>query len=414
MTEPVKVIVIGGGAAGLMAAGTAAMEGADVTVFEKNDRPGRKLLITGKGRCNITNEADIDTFIKNFPETGRFLYSALYTFSNWQVIDFFRKYGVLTQIERGGRIFPESGAAKDVVDALVKYTKESGAKYYFKQAVKGIVVEAGQVIGVRTKEGSFHAANKVILATGGLSYPGTGSSGDGYEMARKLGHTIQSLLPSLVPLVTKETWINQLQGLSLRNVKLTFYQQDKMIGEDFGEMLFTDYGLTGPIVLSLSRTVVPLLAEGEVVGSLDLKPALSEEKLDERIQRDFAKYSRKDFKNSLNDLLPRLLIPVIIQLVEISEEKKIHQITAEERGRLVHLLKNLTFTVVDHRGFREAIVTRGGVDTREINPGTMESKLVKGLYFAGEVIDLDAYTGGFNLQAAFSTGYLAGISVVEG
>lgn len=412
MTNTQKVIVIGGGAAGLMAAGTAAREGADVTLFEKNDRPGKKLLITGKGRCNITNETEIEDFIKNFPDTGKFLYSALYTFSNWQVIDFFNQYGVPTKVERGGRIFPASGVAKDVVEALKRYTDDFGVKYAYKQAIDEIVVEDQHVTGVRTKEGSFYPADRVVLATGGSSYPGTGSSGDGYRMAKAIGHTVTPILPSLVPLETAEEWVPKLQGLSLRNVTLTFTYDGKKLGEDFGEMLFTHYGISGPIVLSLSREVVPLLQNGQVQASLDLKPALDDDTLDKRLQRDFEKYTRKDFKNALDDLLPKMLIPVVIELSGIDPEKKIHQVTAEERKNLGHLLKNITFTIVGHRGFREAIVTRGGVDIKEIDPSTMESKLVSGLYFAGEVIDLDAYTGGYNLQGAFSTGYLAGISVL--
>lgn len=412
MTKTQKVIVIGGGAAGLMAAGTAAREGANVTLFEKNDRPGKKLLITGKGRCNITNEAEIEEIIKNFPDTGKFLYSALYTFSNWQVIDFFNQYGVPTKVERGGRIFPTSGIAKDVVEALHRYTKDFGVDFAYKHAVDEITVEDQQVTGIRTKEGTFFPADRVILATGGSSYPGTGSSGDGYRMAAAVGHQVISVMPSLVPLVTAEDWILELQGLSLKNVTLTLSQKGEKICEEFGEMLFTHYGVSGPIVLTMSREVVPRLQDGQIEASLDLKPALDDETLDKRLQRDFEKYNRKDFKNSLDDLLPKMIIPVLINLSGIDPEKKVHQITAEERKNLGQLLKNLPFTIVKDRGFKEAIVTRGGVAIKEIDPSTMESKLIPGLYFAGEVIDLDAYTGGYNLQGAFSTGYLAGISVV--
>lgn len=413
MGKMIKVAVIGGGAAGLMAAGTAAREGAAVTVFEKNERPGRKILITGKGRCNITNDAEIETFIRSFPDTGKFLYSAFYTFSNWQVVEFFEKYGVPTQVERGGRIFPTSGQAKDIADALYKYAKDQGVKFVFEKPVKKIVVEDDRVTGVMADGGYLASADRVILATGGASYPGTGSTGDGYRMAGEVGHKVTPLLPSLVPLVTEESWVRQVAGLDLRNVSLKLEQNGNVIGEEFGEMSFTDYGITGPIVLTLSRDTVPLLEQGPVTGKIDLKPALDTEKLDLRLQRDFETYKNKPFKNALDDLLPRILIPVVIQLSEISEEKKVNQITTEERRRLGGLLKGLELTIIDHRGFREAIVTRGGVHIKEIDPATMQSKKIAGLYFAGEVIDLDAYTGGYNLQAAFSTGYLAGLAAAE-
>lgn len=414
MSQARQVIVIGAGAAGLMAAGTAAKEGAEVTILEKNDRPGKKLLITGKGRCNITNDADIESVIRSFPDTGKFLYSAIYTFSNWQVVDFFEKYGVPTQVERGGRVFPASGLAKDVVEALARYTRDFGVHCSYHQDVEGMDLEDGQVVGVRVRGKGLIPAERVILATGGSSYPGTGSTGDGYRIAESLGHTIKPLIPSLVPLVTKESWVTEMQGLSLRNVTLTLTQNGNKIGEEFGEMMFTHFGITGPIVLTLSRDTVPLLKKGPVTASVDLKPALDSMKLDQRLQRDFEAYINKDFKNALDDLLPKSMIPIIIRLSGIPEEKKVNQITAEERKTLGHLIKHLTFTVIGHRGFKEAIVTRGGVHTKEIDPSTMQSKKVAGLYFAGEVIDLDAYTGGFNLQAAFSTGYLAGLSAAQG
>lgn len=413
MGKIIKVAVIGGGAAGLMAAGTAAREGASVTIFEKNERPGRKILITGKGRCNITNDAEIETFIRSFPDTGKFLYSAFYTFSNWQVVEFFEKYGVPTQVERGGRIFPTSGQAKDVADALYKYAKDQGVKFVFSRSIDKLLVEDGKARGVVAEGGYLALADRVILTTGGSSYPGTGSTGDGYRMAREVGHTVTPLLPSLVPLVTKENWVKQLAGLDLRNVSLQLEQNGKVIGEEFGEMSFTEHGITGPIVLSLSRDTVPLLEHGPVTAKIDLKPALDTEKLDLRLQRDFEAYKNKVFKSALDDLLPRILIPVIIELSGISEEKKVNQVTTEERRRLGGLLKGLQVTITGHRGFKEAIVTRGGVHIKEIDPSTMESKKIPGLYFAGEVIDLDAYTGGYNLQAAFSTGYLAGLSAAE-
>lgn len=414
MSQATRIFVIGAGAAGLMAAGTAAREGAAVTVLEKNDRPGKKLLITGKGRCNITNDADLESIIRSFPDTGKFLYSALYTFSNWQVVDFFERAGVPTQVERGGRIFPASGLAKDVVTALEQYVRDSGASLSFGRDVESVEVADGKAVGVRIRGNGVIPCERVILATGGASYPGTGSTGDGYRMAQRVGHTIRPLIPSLVPLVAEEAWVAELQGLSLRNVTLTLSQNGKKIGEEFGEMMFTHFGITGPVVLTLSRETVPLLKQGPVTACVDLKPALDHEKLDQRLQRDFEEYINKDFKNALDDLLPKSMIPVLIRLSGIPEEKKVNQITAGERKRLGALIKGLTFTVVGHRGFKEAIVTRGGVHTKEIDPSTMESKKVAGLYFAGEVIDLDAYTGGFNLQAAFSTGYLAGLSAAQG
>lgn len=419
MSQQLKVIIIGAGAAGLFAAGTAASYGADVTIIEKNERPGKKLLITGKGRCNLTNEADMETFIRNFPDTGRFLYSALSTFSNVDVIDFFERYRVPTQVERGGRIFPKSGVARDVVTALVNYTKDSGVKYVFKDPCQKIVSKNDRVIGIKTVSGDYYPAERVILATGGLSYPRTGSTGDGYQLAEQLGHTINPVLPSLVPLVTKEKWVTELQGLSLRNVRLSLFTEERffekrLLTEEFGEMLFTDYGISGPIVLRMSRDVIPFLKTGHVKASLDLKPALPLEKLDQRLRRDFEKYARRDFKNALGDLLPRLLIPVIIRLSKIPEEKKVHQITANERIQLAKLIKNLNFVINGHRGFNEAIVTRGGVNIKEIFPKTMQSRLISGLYIVGELLDLDGYTGGYNLQAAFSTGYLAGISAAQG
>ncbi|MCG8642465.1 MAG: aminoacetone oxidase family FAD-binding enzyme, partial [Desulfobacterales bacterium] len=290
---------------------------------------------------------------------------------------------------------------------------DHGVNYVFKKAVEEILLSENKVTGVKLKDGTMIKADRVILATGGSSYPGTGSSGDGYKMARKIGHSITSLYPSLVPLVSVESWVPELQGLSLKNVTLAFRQRDKLISKEFGEMLFTDYGISGPIVLSQSRKLVPLLQNGPIQATLDLKPALDLQKLENRIQRDFAKFNKKDFKNSLGNLIPRLLIPIILRLSEIPGEKKVHQITIQERRRLIDLLKNLTFTISSHRGFNEAIVTRGGVTVKEIDPGTMESKKISGLFFAGEVIDIDAYTGGYNLQAAFSTGYLAGISAAE-
>lgn len=405
-----NVIVIGAGAAGLMAAAKAAEKGKNVLLLEKNDRVGKKLLISGKGRCNITNSTDIEGLISNIPGNGNFLYSAFYTFSNEDMIALLNSEGLETKVERGGRVFPVSDSAKDVVKVLQRYAQKKGAKIRLNSHVTEIIKEDGSVKGVRLKDGSILEASSVILATGGLSYPGTGSTGDGYVMAKKLGHNIVPLKPSLVPLIVKEKWVTQLQGLSLKNIEITITdKKGKRIYKDFGEMLFTHFGVSGPTILSASRHILSYDYKN-VWLSIDLKPALDEETLDARIQRDFEKFTRKQFKNSLDELLPQKLIPVIIMLSGIPEDKPVNQITKAERRALVKLLKNLSMEIDGSRPISEAIVTAGGVSTDEINPSTMESKLVKGLYFAGEVIDLDGYTGGFNLTIAFSTGYLAGIS----
>lgn len=404
------MIVIGAGAAGLMAAAKAAEKGKNVLLLEKNDRVGKKLLISGKGRCNITNSTDIEGLISNIPGNGNFLYSAFYTFSNEDMIALLNSEGLETKVERGGRVFPVSDSAKDVVKVLQRYAQKKGAKIRLNSHVSEIIKEDGAVTGVRLKDGSILETSSVIIATGGLSYPGTGSTGDGYAMAKKLGHNIVPLKPSLVPLIVKEKWVAQLQGLSLKNVEITIAdKKGKRIYNDFGEMLFTHFGVSGPLILSASRHILSYDYRN-VRLSIDLKPALDEETLDARIQRDFEKFTRKQFKNSLDELLPQKLIPVIIMLSEIPEDKPVNQITKAERRALVKLLKNLSMEIDGSRPISEAIVTAGGVSTDEINPSTMESKLIKGLYFAGEVIDLDGYTGGFNLTIAFSTGYLAGIS----
>lgn len=405
-----KVIVIGGGPAGIIAAGIAASRGSDVALLEKNERLGKKLLISGKGRCNITNDTDIEGLIENTPGNGNFLYSAFYTFSNRDLIDFFNELGLETKVERGGRVFPASDSSRDVMHALMKFLNDNNVKIYTESSVKEIITENGRVTGVEKTNGSVFKADSVILAAGGMSYPGTGSTGDGYNMAKKLGHTVTPLKPSLVPLITREEWIKDLQGLSLKNISVTFKNnKGKEIYNDFGEMIFTHFGVSGPVILSASRHLLPYDFK-DIRLFIDLKPALSEEKLDERIQRDFEKYSRKQFKNSLEDLLPQKLIPVIIELSEIDQYKAVHQITKEERKRIVSLLKGLETEIVGARPIKEAIVTAGGIKISEINPSTMESKKIKGLYFAGEIIDVDAYTGGFNLTIAFSTGYLAGMN----
>lgn len=405
-----KIVVIGAGPAGIMAAGKAAENGNQVILVEKNNRIGRKILISGKGRCNITNNTDIEGLIENTPGNGCFLYSAFYTFSNTDLIDFFNKYGLKTKVERGGRVFPVSDNAKDVVDTLNAFLKKKRVDLWLNSPVEKILTEDKKVTGIMLKSGKIISCDMVVLATGGASYPGTGSTGDGYKMAKELGHTIVPLKPSLVPLITKKEWVKDLQGLSLKNVSITLVDnKGKKIYSDFGEMLFTHFGVSGPIILSASRHILDYDYKG-VKLIIDLKPALAEEKLDERIQRDFLKFSRKQFKNSLDELLPQKLIPVIVRLSKIDSAKTVNQITKEERRFLVKLLKNLTLTINGARPIEEAIVTSGGVSVDEINPSTMESKLIKGLFFAGEVIDLDAYTGGFNLTIAFSTGYLAGMN----
>lgn len=408
-----EIIVVGGGPAGMMAAGTAAQKGAEVLLLEKNEQVGKKLLITGKGRCNLTNDCSIEKIIENFPDTGSFLYSALYTFSNHQLRNFFAQLGVPTKVERGDRVFPESDSAHDVVDALKGYLRDNGVEIRLKTAVDEILVEDGEVRGVKDREGHSYLADKVVFTPGGASYPTTGSSGDGYEMLEVVGHTIKPIKPSLVPLQAKEDWVARLEGLTLKNVEAGLYLNEEEINSEFGELLFTDDGVSGPIVLTLSRDAVSRLGEGSLKLRIDLKPALDEQILDDRLQRDFKKYSRKQFKNSLNDLLPSKLIPVIVELVSIPAEKEVNQITVEERKELMKLLKGLEITIIGAKGLRQAIVTKGGVTIDEIDPQTMESKLVSNLYLAGEIIDIDAYTGGFNLQAAFSTGYLAGINIVE-
>jgi hypothetical protein len=403
-----KVIVVGGGAAGMMAAGTAGNRGLDVVLIEKNNRLGKKLLITGKGRCNITNNTDIEGLIQNIPVNGNFLYSAFYTFSNSDLIDFFEGLGLKVKFERGGRVFPASDKAGDVVKALEKYIKRSNVNVVNAE-VTDILTERGKVIGVTLKNGRKLYSESVIIATGGMSYPGTGSTGDGYHFAKQLGHTITPLKPSLVPLEVKEQWVKELQGLSLKNVSITVLDnKSKKVYHDFGEMLFTHFGVSGPIILSASSHMRNI-KNNQYRLKIDFKPALTEDQLDKRIQRDFEKFSRKHFINSLDELLPQKLIPVIVELSSIPKDKVVNQITRQERRDLIDLLKSLTLHITGFRPLKEAIITSGGVAVNEIDPGTMESKIVKGLFFAGEIIDVDGYTGGFNLQIAFSTGYIAGL-----
>ena len=406
-----RIGIIGAGPAGLMAAGRAAERGHKVYVFEKNRRAGRKLMITGKGRCNITNACPEEELIKHIPGNGKFLYSALSRFSNHDIMTFFHTRGVKLKIERGNRVFPESDRASDICDALVDYALSNRAVIKYNACVRDVVAGGGQVNGVVLENGDIYELDGVVIATGGLSYPLTGSTGDGYKMARKLGHTVTELKPSLVPLETVETWVKEVSGLTLKNVGLTVYDTNrKKVYEEQGEMLFTHFGVSGPLILSESRHILDCGFSGaELV--IDMKPALSEETLDRRIQRDFEKYSRKQLSNALHELLPRSMIPVVIQLLGIPPDKPVHQITRQDRQRLVTLLKGIKLTVARSRPIAEAIVTAGGIKINEIDPRTMASKLIKGLYFAGEIIDVDAYTGGYNLTIALSTGYTAGNSI---
>ncbi|EMT40223.1 hypothetical protein SAMN04244560_02539 [Thermoanaerobacter thermohydrosulfuricus] len=403
-----KVFVVGGGPAGMMAALSAAMMGKEVSIFERNNILGKKLLVTGNGRCNITNFADKEEFFENIPGNSKFLYSAFSKFSNKDLIEFLNKNGLKTKIERGLRVFPVSDKSIEVRDFFVNMLKKYGIKINYNCRVSDVIVENKHVKGISVDESVLNC-DSVILATGGVSYPTTGSTGDGYEIAKKLGHTIIEPFPSLVPIVTYEN-VRELMGLTLKNVKVSAFFGEKLIREEFGEMLFTHFGLSGPAILTLSRFLHDYLGKGEVVIKIDLKPGLNVEKLEERVLRDFNKYQNKNLKNALEDLLPHSLILYVIKRANIEPDKKVREITKNERKKLVNSLKNLTFKVKGLRPIREAIVTGGGVSIKEINPSTMESKIIKGLFFAGEIIDVDGFTGGFNLQIAFSTGYVAGIN----
>ena len=412
-----EVIVIGGGPAGMMAAITAAEYGNQVTIIEKMPSFGKKLLVTGKGRCNITSSLYMSEFIKNTPGNGTFLYSAFQNYTNADIIEFLKKQGLEVKEERGNRIFPVTDRSIDVLECFKKKIKELGIKQILNTRVQKILVKESEVIGVRTEK-EILRTDRIILATGGKSYPLTGATGDGYKIASELGHKIIEIKPSLVPLeVYEKEECKELQGLSLRNVeiKIVDTEKQKIIYEDFGEMIFTHFGISGPIILSGSAHLVRykdikyLLKEKKIKIYIDLKPALTEEQLDERILRDFKEFKNKQFKHSLDKLLPQKLIPVIIKKSKINPDKKVNEITREERKQIVNLLKYYEITIKEFRPVEEAIITSGGINTKEINPKTMESKIIKGLYFAGEIIDVDAYTGGFNLQIAYSTGYTAGM-----
>lgn len=402
------VIVVGAGAAGLIAAGTAAKTADKVVLIEKNDAVGKKVRITGKGRCNITNACDTEDMIEMYPVNGRFLYSALYTFTNDDIVSLLEDYGVKTKVERGNRVFPVSDDARDVVKALRKYALQENVRLV-RAEVRSVLIENGEVKGVNTSSGRI-MGERVILCTGGASYPRTGSDGSGYRLAKAVGHTIIKPVPSLVPLVTEEKWVKDVMGLSLRNAEVTAYKADgKKISSGRGEMLFTHFGVSGPLILSLSAHIKNFKEEGCTI-KIDLKPALSEQQLDARILRDFEQQKNKHIINALDALLPKKLIPVVIGLSGLEAHKSVNEITKQERRRLGETIKGLSLHITGFRPIEEAIVTSGGVKTSEINSSTMESKKVKGLYFAGELIDVDGYTGGFNLQAAWSTGYLAGMN----
>ena len=414
-----KVIIVGGGPAGMLAAISAAKENAEVILLEKNNCLGKKLLITGKGRCNITSSIDIDEFIKNIPGNGRFLYSAFQNFTNTDIINIIESNGIKVKEERGNRIFPVTDNAEDVLKCFIKEMKKyKNIEIRTNAKVQKLLIESEEIKGVKLENGENIFAEKVILATGGKSYPGTGSDGDGYKMAKELGHSVEKIRGSLVPLTADKILCQSMQGLSLRNVKITIkdIEKNKKIYDDFGELLFTHFGISGPTILSASahllryKDIDRLLKEEKIKLYIDLKPALSVEELDLRIRRDFEEFKNKEFKNSLEKLLPRKMINPIIELSKIDSYKQVNSITKEERMKLVDLLKNLEITIDGFRPVEEAIVTAGGISIKEINPKTMESKIIKGLYFAGEIIDVDAYTGGFNLQIAYSTGYTAGLN----
>lgn len=404
-----NVIVIGGGPAGMMAAGQAALRGNNVTLIEKMNKVGRKLYITGKGRCNVTNASDPEGLIANTPGNPYFLYSAFYTFDSNATINFFEELGVPIKVERGNRAFPVSDKSNDIVRSLEKFVKNNGGKIMYNTEVKDIITDNEKITGIKLKDNRVMDCDSLIVATGGLSYPMTGSTGDGYKFAKKCGHNVEKCYPSLVPLIAKEKWLSDLMGLSLKNISIKITIDNKEVYSDFGEMMFTHLGVTGPVILSASRYVNDRMSEKPKLH-IDLKPALSEKELDNRLLKDFKKYVNKDFKNALNDLLPQKLIPIIIKLSGIDPEIKVNSITKADRAKLLGIIKNFTINIVDTTGYNEAVVTRGGISVDEIDPSTMESKIIKGLYFAGEVIDVDSFTGGFNLQIAFSTGYLAGIN----
>lgn len=397
----------------MFAALGAAEAGHRVTILEQNEKLGKKIYITGKGRCNLTNACDTEEIFAHVPRNAKFLYSAIYTYDNFRVMEFFEANGMPVKTERGNRVFPVSDHSSDVISTLQKALEKAGVEVLLHTKVTEILSKDGKITGVRLKNGEKRTADAIILATGGKSYSSTGSTGDGFVFAEQLGHKIEEPVPSLVPMTVLEDYCMQMQGLSLRNVQATIREGGKVFFEEFGEMLFTHFGVSGPLMLSASSVVNDRLRKKNLSLTIDLKPALSEEQLDARILRDFEENKNRQFKNSVKGLLPAKMIPVVISLSGIDPEKKINGLTKQERKKLVECIKAFPLTLTGLRGFNEAIITRGGVSVKQVDPSTMESKLVKGLYFAGEILDVDAYTGGFNLQIAWSTGYLAGSSIAE-
>ena len=405
--------IIGGGAAGMLASVFAARRGLEVHLYEKNEKTGKKLYITGKGRCNLTNACSMEDLLESVKSNPKFLYSAFYSFTNEQTIAFFESLGLKTKVERGGRVFPQSDHSSDVISALSRELSRRKADVLLRTEVKELIIEEGRAAGVLLSSGKKLYADAVIVASGGISYPSTGSTGDGYRFAESCGHRVTELSPALVPMEVKEWYAKELMGLSLRNIQIRITEGKKKLYEEFGEMLFTHYGVTGPVILSASSGVGNRLKQKQLTLHIDLKPALSEEQLDKRVLREFEANHNRQFKNAVDSLFPAKLKPVMVELSEIPEDKKVHEITKEERLRFVRLIKDFTMTLTNLRGYNEAIITKGGVSVKEVDPGTMESKKVSSLYFAGEVLDLDAVTGGYNLQIAWSTGYLAGMSAAE-
>lgn len=408
MSSTKEIIVVGGGAAGMVAAIAAAKEGALVHLYEKNEKLGKKLFITGKGRCNVTNACDMEELLASVVTNSKFLYSSFYRFTNQDIMDLLEQTGLRLKVERGNRVFPLSDKSSDVIASLVSLMGREGVHVHLNQRAEGLVTEEGVCKGVKVR-GQVHFADSVIVTTGGLSYPSTGSTGDGYEWARESGHRITELSPALVPFeIEEQDTAKELQGLSLKNVEISISAGKKELYRDFGEMLFTHFGVSGPLLLSASSFGAKAIREQPLKLTVDLKPALSPEHLDDRILRDFDQCMNKQFKNALSHLYPAKLIPVIIRRSGIDPDKKVNEVTKEERGRLVRVTKGLTFTLTGLRDYKEAIITQGGISVRDVNPSTMESKQVAGLYFAGEILDLDGVTGGFNLQIAWSTGWSAG------
>lgn len=406
-----RVLIVGGGASGMLAAVFAARKGHSVQVFEKNEKLGKKVYITGKGRCNITNECDMDTLFANVVGNPKFLYSAFYGFNNYDMMDFLEELGLKLKTERGGRVFPVSDKASDVIFTLQREMQRLGVKVYLHTKVEDILAEQDRCVGIKLANRQTVKGDAVLIATGGLSYPATGSTGDGYRFAQKLGHHVSQLEPGLVPFVAKEAWVKELQGISLKNIQVTILYGKKPVYTEFGEMLFTHFGVSGPVILRASSLVKDAMKKGELILSIDLKAALQKEQLEVRLLREFEANQNKQIKNVMDTLLPRKMVSVVLNYMGISEEKKVHAITKAERGVIIDSLKDFRLTLTGYRGFSEAIITQGGVNVSEILPSSMESRIVKGVYFIGEVLDLDALTGGFNLQIAWSTAYAAANSL---